>query len=430
MKRLARIQNLAIVLLTLSMVVLIANLPLFGALSDRSLWELARDREERESAVPSDAPDAARLVFPVRIVYTNSFARLGADALTTLSGEFERAGTYLGEAIGSSGGASPVSEAVFLSALRGEGLYFDFPTALPTKVLSDLLGVAVPAPEPELTGVRRMLLCPEDGQDATLYVQDGALAHYRFSTAVSSLALRDYLASQSGNSADFAFLLGEAYTGLSPYTLVLSDPAPRAALSASDLFAGNSDAFLRRAGFNAHAENRFTESTGTVIVREVSSTLYLRPDGTVDYQGGGVAADSPYFVPAAAPDGPTLVEAATAAQTLVTTLLRDELGDAALYLSGVRSVGARFEITFDLMANGTPIRFSDGSHAVSVTVEGQRVSAFTLKTRRYTLTDEPALLLPVALSAAIARVYDGAELIVAYVDTGGESVLPVWIAEE
>lgn len=427
MKRLERMQNLAIIALTLSMVLLIANLPLFGALSDQSLWELARDGMERESAVSPDVSDASRLAFPVRIVYTNSFARLGADALTTLSDEFERAGTYLSEAIGSSGVATPVGEAAFLSALRGEGLYFDFPTALPARVLSDLLGVAVPASE--LSSVRRVLLCPEVERDATLYVQDGALAHYRLSTAVSSPALTDYLASQSGNSADFAFLLGEDYAGLSPYTLVLSDPTPRVALSASDLLAGNEDAFLRRAGFNAHAENRFTESSGTVIVREVSSTLYLRPDGTVNYQGGSVAPDSPYFVPAAVPDAPTLVEAATAAQQLVTTLLRDELGDVGLYLSGVRSTGTRFEITLDLMTNGTPIRFSDGSHAVSVTVEGQHVAAFTLKTRRYTLTDEPALLLPVALSAAIARVYDGAELIVAYVDAGGESVLPVWTAE-
>ena len=427
MKRLARLQNLAIAALTLSMVFLLANLPLFGVLSDQSLWELARDRMEHENVAFSDAPGVSRLAFPVRIVYTNSFARLGADALTPLRDECARAGTYLGVAVGSSGGATPVNEAAFLSALRGEGLYFDFPTALPAEILSDLLGVAVPAPE--LSGVRRMLLCPEADRDATLYVQSGALAHYRFSTAVSSPALMDYLASQSGNSADFAFLLGEAYAGLSPYTLVLSDPAPRLALNASDLLAGNEDAFLRRAGFNVHAENRFTESSGTVIVRDVSSALYLHPDGTVDYQGGSAAADSPYFVPAAEPDTPTLVEAATAAQTLVTTLLRDELGDAGLYLSGVRSEGARFEITFGLMANGTPIRFSDGSHAVSVTVEGQHIAAFTLKARRYTLTDEPALLLPMTLSAAIARAYDGAELTVAYVDAGAESVLPVWIAE-
>ncbi len=427
MKRIGRLQNLAIVLLTLSTVFLIMSLPLFGALSDRSLFELAHERMNQAAVIPAEAPASARLSFPVRMVYTNSFARLGADALTTLSDEFERAGSYLGEAIGSANGAVPVSETVFLSALRGEGLYFDFTAALPAELLSDLLGIRISAPE--LSNVRRMLLCPEAGGDATLYVQDGARAHYRFSTAVSSGALTDFLASQSGSSADFAFLLGTDYAQLSPYTLVLSDPAPRSVLSASSALAGGEDAFLRRAGFNAHAENRFTESSGTVIVRDVSSMLYLRPDGTIDYQGAGAEPDSLYYIPAAVQGEPTLAETAGAAQRLVATLLRDELGDAELYLSGAHEDGGRCEITFDLMAGGTPIRFSDGSHAVSVITEGQHISAFTLKTRSYTLINEPALLLPVALSAAIARVYSGAELIVAYVDDGAESILPVWIAE-
>ncbi len=428
MKQTARLQNLAIVLLTLSTVFLTANLPLFGPLSDRSLLALARERLWQENTAPTaEVSDAPRFAFPVRMVYTNSFARLGADALTTLSDEFERAGTYLGEAIGSANGAVRISESDFLTALRGTGLYFDFTAELPTELLSQMLGISVSAPE--LSGVRRMLLCPAGENDATLYVQNGALLHYRFSTAVNSGALTDFLASQSGSSADFAFLLGDSYAQLSPYTLVFSDPPSRGTLSASNILSGGEDEFLHRAGFNTHAENRFTESSGTVIVRDVSSALYLRPDGTVDYQGSVVAPDSIYFVPAAQADKPTLVEAAAAAQKLATTLLQDELGDAALYLSGVHSEDERFEISFDLMAAGTPIRFMDGSHALTVTVEAQHISAFTLKTRCYALTEDPTLLLPAALSAAIARVWDGAELIVAYVDNGADRIFPAWIAE-
>ena len=239
----------------------------------------------------------------------------------------------------------------------------------------------------------------------------------------------DFLDARSGNSADFAFLLGSAYEQLSPYTIILSDPAPRGTLGAANALSGSEDAFLRRAEFNAHTENRFTESSGTVIVREGSSALYLRPDGTVDYQGGAAAPDSIYFVAAAETGSPTLAEAAAAAQNLASTLLQDFLGDAALYLSDASADGERYEIFFDLMANGTPIRFSDNSHAVSVTIEGQRISAFTLKARSYSLTEDTALLLPFAQAAAIARVWDGAELIVAYVDTGAETVLPTWIAE-
>lgn len=427
-RRLNRIQNLAIVLLTLSAFLLFTNLPMFGALSDQSLLELARDRIRRENLpVETDASGAASLVFPVRMVYTNGFARLGADAITTLSDEFEHAGTYLGEALGSAYGAVSISEDAFLDALRSEGLYFDFTTALPSDIVSGLLGVSVP--EPELASVRRMLLSPAGAEGAPLYVQDGAGQHYRFSTAVSSTALVDFLDARSGNSADFAFLLGSAYEQLSPYTIILSDPAPRGTLGAVNALSGSEDAFLRRAEFNAHTENRFTESSGTVIVREGSSALYLRPDGTVDYQGGAAAPDSIYFVAAAETGSPTLAEAAAAAQNLASTLLQDFLGDAALYLSDASADGEHYEIFFDLMANGTPIRFSDNSHAVSVTIEGQRISAFTLKARSYSLTEDTALLLPFAQAAAIARVWDGAELIVAYVDTGAETVLPTWIAE-
>ena len=426
--RLRRVQNLSIFLLTLSAMLLFANLPLFGALSDQSLLELARDRLRRESvAAEATVSDATAFVFPVRIVYTNDFTRIGADSLTTLGDEFERAGTYLGEAIGSAYGQQPIEESDFLDALRGEGLYFDFTAALPSEILSALLGISAPEDGPE--SARRMLLTPEGEADALFYLQDGAGAYYRFSTAVGSPALVDFLASRSGSSADFAFLLGAAYAELSPYTLILSDPAPRGALDVSNALVGGESTFLRRAEFNAHTENRFTESSGTVIVREVSSTLYLRPDGTVDYQGTEAAPDSLYFVSAAEPGSPTLTEAAAAAQKLATMLLQDFLGDATLYLSGTSSADGAFEITFDLTVDGTPIRFSDSSHAASVTVEGQRITAFTLKARRYTITDSTALLLPFAQAAAIARVWNGAELIVAYVDTGAETVAPAWIAE-
>jgi len=427
-RRRARAQNLAIVFLTLSAFVLFANLPLFGPLSDRSLLELAQDRARRESVVASAAPSgAASFVFPVRMVYTNSFARQGADSLTTLSDEFERAGTYLSEAIGSAYNGEPVSQAAFLAALRAEGLYFDFTTALPSELLAQLLNVSLPDDAPE--GVRRLLLSPSGANDALLYAEDSGGVHHRYSTAVSSPSLTDFLATRSGSSANFAFLLAPAYDELSPCTLILSDPSPRGTLKAVNALSGNEDEFLRRAEFNAHTENRFTESSGTVIVREVSSTLYLRPDGTIEYQGTEAAPGSIYSVASALPGEPTLSEAAAAAQDLALTLLGDSPGDAALYLSDAVKAGSRCEITFDLMADGTLIRYSDGSHAGSVTIEHGCVTAFTFKARSYANTDDPPLLLPFAQAAAIARVWRGAELIVAYVDAGGEDVAPAWIAE-
>ncbi len=427
-KRLNRLQNAAILLLTLSAVLIFASLPLFGALSDRSLLELVRDRLHNEyAAAEVGAATASPLVFPVRIVYTNDFACLGTGALTTLSDEFERAGTYLGEALGSADAPMAVSEQVFLVALRGRGLYFDLTAPLNAELFFGQLGVDAPAAS--IGSVRRILLAPASGSDATLYLQDGAGTYYRFSTAVNSDSLENFLASRSGSGAEFAFQLGAPYARLSPYTIVLTDPEPCRTLAAAALLSGGEETFLRRAGFNAHAENRFTESSGTVLVREASSALYLRPDGTVEYQGAEASIDSIYFIPAAVPGEPTLSEAASAAQTLATTLLQDLLGDATLYLAAAREADGRCEIFFDLLADGTPIRFADGSHALVVTTEGQSVTGFSLKARRYTLGEGTARLLPFPFSAAIAGGWNNAELLVAYVDAGGEDVPPTWIAE-
>lgn len=426
--RINRLQNLAILVLTLSAVLLFADLPLFGALSDQSLYELARLRLRQEpAAAEGRTVGASSFVLPVRMVFTNHYTRFGEEALTTLSNDFERAGTWLGEAIGSAYAMTPVSESAFLAALRGEGLYFDFTVALPPEFFADMLGVT--AAEAELGDVRRMLLFPMEDSDAALFVQDGAGSCYRFSTAVSSTALADFLAALDGNGVDFAFMLGEDYAALSPYTLVMSETPSPVVLSASNALGGNEDELLRLSGFSTHSDNRFIDSSGTVIVREVSNTLYLRPDGTVDYQGGIAEDDSICFVPAAEPGVPTRTEAAAAAQTLAAALLQNAVGDAALYLSGVSGGEGVYEITFDFMSDGTPIRFMDGSHAVTVTVTGQSITAYTLRMRHYTPTEETAPLLPLSLSAAIARGYEGTELSVAYVDVGGELVSPAWIAD-
>lgn len=426
-RRLDRLQNLIIVLLTASAVFLFANLPLFGALSDQSLLDMARDRFVRDAAAPAVGTSGApSFVLPLRIVYTNDFARIGVDAVTTLGDEFERTGTYLSEALGSAYGGSVIREREFLAALRGKGLYFDFTTALSVDILSELLGIS--PPETDLESVRRVLLSPVEAEETTLYVQDGAGQPHRFLTAASSAALNDFIAARSGGSADFAFLLEEPYAQLSPYTLILSESARRGTLAAFNTLGEYEETLLRRAEFNAHTENRFTESSGTVIVRETTSALYLRPDGTISYQGAAASPGSVYYV-AASGETPSTVEAAAAAQNLVSTMLQDILGDASLYLSGVDESGGRREIAFDLMVDGTPLHFANGDHAATVTVEGRSITAFTLRVRSYMLGEAEPLLLPFAQAAAIARVWDGAELVVAYIDTGAEEVLPAWIAE-
>ena len=407
-KLLDRLQNLAIAVLSLSFLFLLVQTPLFGDAGDTTIASTVRGWfTDRQTSAAEEPDSLAALAVPVRIVQSNDFIRSGLDALTTADDAFETVGSFLGEAIGSARGISSVSENTFLSARLG----VQSPTARQLDVRRCLLGL--------------------DGEDtATLYLQDTKQGVYRFSTAVSAASVRDYLESQDGGNADFARSLGEGYTSLSPYTLVFDSVSARRELSAANALSDYpSEELLRRAEFNPHTKDRYVESSGTEVVIEGQRKLYLHSDGMLSYSGGAAEDGSLFAVAAADAAHISRAELCAAARGLVGALTQGRIGDAALFLSGIESDDDGATVFFDYMAGGTPIRFADGSHAAEVRIEGQSITAFSLRLRRYTLTERDSLLLPLALSRAIAQRYPGCELTVAYIDSYGDSVGASWIAD-
>lgn len=423
---LSHLQNAAIALLTLSAVFLLTQTPLFGDFAGKTPYELAQDWLSSDPMLTETVTvDASDLALPVRVVFTNEYARFGLDAVTTADAGFEQAGAFFREALGSAGEASPCRESDFLAALQNSGIYLDLEAETPLALLCEILGAA--APESELLHIRRLLLTPTES-GAILYLEDGESGFFSFPTAGDAYALNEALAALDGNGTDFAFSLPGDFSQLSPYTLVFSEPKQRNMLSAVNALSDKA-AFLRLAEFNPHTENSYTDSSGNTVIREVYGTLRLQPDGTAAYQGDSAEAGSLYYVTSAAPGRPTMSEAAAAAQKLVFTLLRDSCGDAALYLSGVESGSKRYTVTFDYVVDGTPLHFSDGGHAASVTIEGQSITAFSLRCRSYTVSDSPSLLLPIRQAAAIALSrYLSAELHVCYEDRGADTVNASWFA--
>ena len=419
-KLLDRLQNLAIAVLSLSFLFLLVQTPLFGDAGDTTIASTVRGWfTDRQTSAAEEPDSLTALTVPVRIVQTNDFIRSGLDALTTADDAFETVGSFLGEA---------VSENTFLSALDGSGLYFAFACDLPLEVLSARLGVQ--SPTARQLDVRRCLLGLDGEDTATLYLQDTKQGVYRFSTAVSAASVKDYLESQDDGNADFARSLGEGYTSLSPYTLVFDSVSVRRELSAANALSDYpSEELLRRAEFNPHTKDRYVESSGTEVVIEGQRKLYLHPDGMLSYSGGAAEDGSLFAVAAADAAHISRAELCAAARGLIGALTQSRIGDAALFLSGIASDDDGATVFFDYMAGGTPIRFADGSHAAEVRIEGQSITAFSLRLRRYTLTERDSLLLPLALSRAIAQRYPGCELTVAYIDSYGESVGASWIAD-
>ena len=420
-----RLQNLAIILLSLSAVFLFLQTPLFGTLADKTLPELADDFFSAEPSSDGEVEmELSGLAAPVRVVYTGDYTRCGSDALTMADDSFSHAGSLLGEALSSAGAMVPSTEDAFLAALKMSGIYYDFTTGLPLEILCDTLGASIPVPHTVF--VRRALLC-SGGETAGLYLLDRNGTCYAFSTALQNSVLTEFLSSLEGTGADFALTEGNAYDALSPFTLIMAEPTQRYTLSASCSLTTDLSELLRLAEFTPHTENRYTESSGTTVVREAYGTLRITADGTVTYRSGSAEAGALYAVPTDRSVA-SLAEAVAAAHQLASTLLQKSSGAASLYLSNIEENAKGCTVTLDYVIGGTPLRFADSSHAVSVTVEGRSITAFSLHFRSYALTDVPALLLPLRQAAAIARKsHAGSELSAFYVDSGADSVGVSWL---
>ena len=91
--------------------------------------------------------------------------------------------------------------------------------------------------------------------------------------------------------------------------------------------------------------------------------------------------------------------------------------------------GGHFVLSFGYQFEGVRIRRASGQSAAQVTLEGTKVTAFTLWPRRYAAGDGESLLLPLTQALAIARSLGGRELSVRYTDGGGDTLSAEWLAE-
>ena len=231
----SHLQNAAIAVLTVTAVLLLIQTPLVGDLAGKTPYELAQDWLAGDTSTDTAVTtDLTELALPVRVVFTNEYAHYGLSAITTLDTDFELAGAFFGEALGSATTYEACSGEKLLTALHASSIYLDLEAPTPLEVLSRILGVN-DAPESSLLRVTRLVLCPAEN-GATLYLQDANQGFFLSQTAISSATLREALASLDGNGTDFAFSLSGEFSQLSPYTLIFSEPPQRYTLSAGNTY--------------------------------------------------------------------------------------------------------------------------------------------------------------------------------------------------
>lgn len=418
-----RVQNLLIALLSVTAVLLFAQ----TQMSNLGLkWTQDRFSNLLDSgSVQTPGADdlsLAGLSAPVQVAVHNSTGRSGQRYTTTANAALADLSTRLGEALGSAGGFNSCQDGDLRRALAGKSVSFDFGYDLPLSVLAGLLGMEASYP----TYSARLLVLGVEGSMVRLYLRSDNGSHFVSGTAVSAVSLLAELESYEGAALSFAYELGEQYDSMAPYTL-LGEEAPVCPLLSAASALSDSDALLRQLDFNPYTNNRYPDSaSGAEVIVEGGRNLRLQNSGLITYRSN--EADSTLTIPSA--DGqPTKTEAALGAWTLAQKLLDGRLGEAEVYLTGVEQDGGRTRVSLGYHRQGVPIRFSDGSQAMELELNGAVIVSLSLHLRQYGAGDSNSLLLPMAQAVAVARSIPGGSLNAAYVDNGAASLSACWLAD-
>lgn len=424
LRRINRLQNIAIAALSCSALLLVIQTPLFHTFRESAMLQTMEHILHRQESTVQTEENFIYAANPVRLLLRGGVSGYGSDTLTTTDPTFSAAAIFLADGFATAQQPIAVGENTLVQAMRYRSLYVDFRAALPLPVIVDMLQTESNLSAP-LT-VRRVLLSAEEERSIVyLYLVDAAGEVFMCTTAIDMAVFTEYLASVSGNDTMLAADIPE-YDRFSPYTFLPDTIEPRMAVNAG-IVQPDVDKLMEQTGFNEHVSGLYTEASGTVVVLDSPCMLRIEPDGNISYVGE--AAETSHFYLDMQNGG--ITEAVFAAYRTAISITQELRGAASLYLSSAAETAEGYHITFDYMLNGTPLYFSDGTHAAEFTIEQSCITEFHIRLRRYTLLEQAASLLPLQQAIAAARGLPyGAELSVAYVDNGGEMLSVRWIADE
>lgn len=420
------LQNLAIVLLTLSAVFFYARSQFYTlGLSAKEHGFSHFAPSAPITAVPGEPHSTMSI--PLRAAVTGTHGRSGDLRLTTSDPDFEPLGTLLNEVLSSTKAFSACSQEDFLGALSsGSSVYYDFGFPLPLSVLSRLLGLPPQEDEVDLLTRRLIVSAQEEDETVSLYLWDDGEHWRKSTTTLSPSVLLDTVNLYELGSAAFALDLDEPdVRSLSPLTLFLGgDESPDLPVLTASSSVGSMDFLLTALNFNPRTNLRYLDADGTEVIIEGERSLRIAPSGILNYQSGGETMLSIH----SHGQTPTLWEAAVGTDHILNAMFREET-DVILSLCNIRQNGNDTILQFNYAIDGLPILFTDGIPAAEVHLHGSVVSSLKLRYRRYTPSPQSSLLLPLRQALAITAQNPGRELSLCYADRGGETVSAEWLSQ-
>ncbi len=405
-----RLQNVALVVLTLSAVFLLLSFfHLRGGWTARFQTLLA---VRPAAGGQEEASGVGELLAAPHIMVTSDSEYGRCGRLYTPAGDalLEKMLPLFGEALGSADQVGAAADQTLRAGLGKSSLYLDLTVELPLEVVAAWLGERTVFDR----AVRAMALTTEGRDTAVLYLCGGEGEIFRYFTALPASAVEALTESVSPNGSLFAYETN--YAPLAPYTVLVREaeglPQVRSELPATY----SSYRLLTALDFNAHTNSRYAEPGGTEVVMDGRRTLRIGPEGTVTYDSGEEDAGG---------RGGAL-EALRAAGSLAAALTGG-VDASPLYLRRLEEREDGYLVGFQYQVEGVPVRFPDEADALTVLVRGAGIAEFTCRCRTYVPEEEASVLLPPIMAAAIASLYPEGELSLGYVDSGSGRLHADWL---
>lgn len=405
-----RLQNVALVVLSLSAVFLLLSFfHLRGGWTARFQTLLA---VRPAAGGQEEASGVGELLAAPHIMVTSDSEYGRCGRLYTPAGDalLEQMLPLFGEALGSADQVGAAADQTLRAGLGKSSLYLDLTVELPLEVVAAWLGERTVFDRT----VRAMALTTEGRDTAVLYLCGGEGEIFRYFTALPASAVEALTESVSPNGSLFAYETN--YAPLAPYTVLVREaeglPQVRSELPATY----SSYRLLTALDFNAHTNSRYAEPGGTEVVMDGRRTLRIGPEGTVTYDSGEEDAGG---------RGGAL-EALRAAGRLAAALTGG-VDASPLYLRRLEAREDGYLVGFQYQVEGVPVRFPDEADALTVLVRGAGIAEFTCRCRTYVPEEEASVLLPPIMAAAIASLYPEGELSLGYVDSGSGRLHADWL---
>lgn len=424
-------QNLAILLLALSAILLISQSALYDGFG---IFSTSQKEQQGLTEHPQPQGKSSMSVEPVSLVVQNPQGRYGVqyDSKTTHQLFEDKLGSLLREALSGVKEVIPANREQWQDVLQGTGswIYYDFSTSLPLDTLPLWLG-GEPS-DAALKGVASTFLLTNVDQTYRLYYYDKVTQTYGICTLAEGSGER-FLASISDipqNGALFAFEDSKRFGALNENVMILPQIPIMPVYEVKNPIAmpdkATLEAIMRDLSFNPSAAKVFEPADGTAIKEGTAATLRIFNNGTISFHG---QESDPRF-PVSQENVGAMIERA---QELLLTLMANRCGDARPYLASIETKenGATL-LSFEYHLNGAPVKIYSEGYAAQFTIQNGFILDFTVHLRQYLPTEENSLILPERQAAANVKAMGktGHNLHLAYLDTGEElHIAANWILE-